>query len=56
MFYEVAIEDFILMTTEDKNEAVMTAHEIASGKTSIQATEAWVNVFDQNGDYIETIY
>jgi len=56
MTYEICIDDFILAVTEDREEAVITAHEIASGKASVQATEAWVNVFDQNGDYLTTIY
>ena len=55
MTYDVAIEDFILMETNDKEEAITTMCEIINGDASIDATKAWVNVFNDDGEYVETI-
>lgn len=54
MTYEIAIEDFILMETDDKEEAITAMREIINGETSIDATEAWINVWDGD-EYLYTI-
>ena len=54
MTYDVCIEDFILMTTEDREEAITTMYEIIDGEASIDATRAWVNVMDED-EWLATI-